>query len=132
KKHPELRQAELLAAASKSFLREVLGSPEDYLSDNGATLVFNTVLEKCLDVEGSQEAFQLLAEKIKEPLVPGEVKHIVERSATHLMLKKLIMEETSVSDRDNGDHSHCLKQLREGLAPANPLAGGFHRDWRDP
>ena len=43
-----MRQAELLGVASKSFLREVLGSPEDYLSDNGATLVFNTVLEKCL------------------------------------------------------------------------------------
>ena len=46
------------------------------------------------EVDGSQEAFQLLAENIKEPFVPGEDEHIVERSAIHLMFKKLIATET--------------------------------------
>lgn len=91
KKDPELRREEHVAAAAASILDYIQSHLGKMLQDNSCVLLLGALLSSIPKTEKKlDKVLTKIAEKVCEPFVPGDGDNLIENSAVHRLLKKLM------------------------------------------
>ena len=99
KKEAVVRASEIRDAASPALCRYLTDNLAEVLASNPATLLVACVLKKARR-EDAEPLLDRLAQEASKPFCPGEDDNLVERPATHLMIKKLIQHDTVKREHD--------------------------------
>ena len=93
KKDTDIRRNELKAVLSGPVCKYVLEHFKDMLFDNPATILLACVINHALP-ELTEDLMKELAEEASKPFFPGDDEpNVVENTATHILLKKIIAQD---------------------------------------
>ncbi len=100
KKDTALRARELRESASPALCRHLSDNLTEMLASNSATLLVSCVLRHASPPSAVEPVLDRLAEAAARPFCPGEEENLVERPATHMVIKKLIQHDKVRREQD--------------------------------